>query len=47
MNLKALLCKIIGHGTKYSYTVFDTREEKTYKITTCHRCWKETKKEVE
>lgn len=43
--LKPLLCIIFGHGKKYKYQI-QKSDGKLYYITTCHRCWKETEKEV-
>lgn len=45
MNLKKILCYIIGHGKRYRFKI-QKSDGKTYEITTCHRCWKDTEKEV-
>jgi hypothetical protein len=43
--LARLLCFFGLHGSKYKIKV-QKLDGKTYMITTCHRCWKETEKEV-
>lgn len=43
--MKKLLCYLFGHGRKYNYRIMKS-DGKYYDITTCHRCWKETEKEV-
>lgn len=40
-----ITCFLFGHGKKYKYMI-QKSNGKTYEITTCHRCWKETEKEV-
>lgn len=44
-KLNSFICSIIGHSNKYRYQV-ETHDNKILEVTTCSRCWKETKKEV-